>query len=211
MALANGHETITLALLTLLPVFLFYGLVYPVLLTVIPVLLVLLGGHLLFFRDPPRVVNSDAGSVLAPADGRIYAINPSQGIIRIRMSIFNVHVTRAPITGTITAIQRESGRHWPFFSILHRGTLENARQTILIVASTGKFSVIQIVGILARRAICYLNEGDTVQQGDRLGMLRYGSEVDVQLPLNKYDITVKEKDRTVAGITQLAKLKGGTG
>jgi phosphatidylserine decarboxylase len=210
MSLAKGHEIITLALLTLLPVFLFYGLVYPALLIFIPVLLIVVGGHLLFFRDPPRITSPDANFVLAPADGRIYEIIPSQSIIRIRMSIFNVHVTRAPITGTITAIQRVSGNHWPFFSFLHRGTLENARQIIQIVSSTGEFSVIQIVGILARRAVCYLNEGDIIQQGNRLGMLRYGSEVDVHLPPNKYRIIVKEKDHTVAGVTRLAELKRGT-
>ncbi|MFW9779648.1 MAG: phosphatidylserine decarboxylase [Candidatus Heimdallarchaeota archaeon] len=210
MRLAKGHEIITLALLTLLPVLLFYGLVYPTLLILIPVFLILLGGHLMFFRDPSRTVSTDARTVLAPADGKIYAINPSQGIIRIRMSLFNVHVTRAPITGTITTIQRKSGKNWPFFSFLHLGTVENARQTIWIASSTGKFSVVQIVGILARRAICYLNEGESVQQGERLGMIRYGSEVDVHLPSNKYRILVKENDRTVAGITRLAELKGGS-
>ena len=207
VALAPGHEKITLALITLSLVFLFYSLAYPFLLIFTPLFLLGLVGHLFFFRDPNREINNDSQFIIAPADGTIYEKDASQGVIKIRMSLFNVHVTRTPVSGNITDISFQEGKHWPFVSFIRRGTNENARQNIHIVNSVGEFRVVQIVGILARRCTSFLSPGDQIQQGERLGMIYYGSEVDLHFPPEKFEVLVKKKDKIIAGQTPMAKLK----
>ncbi|MFX0123734.1 MAG: phosphatidylserine decarboxylase [Candidatus Hodarchaeota archaeon] len=207
LSLAPGHENTTLALITLFLVFGFYGLVFPLLMSILPILFFGICAHLFFFRDPNREINRDSKLIIAPADGTIYELDALRGIIRIRMSLFDVHVTRIPVSGVITAIDNQKGKHWPFFSFIHRGTNENARQLIHIRNSIGDFLVVQIVGILARRCTCYLSVDDQIQQCDRLGMIYYGSEVDIHFPLEKFDILVKKKDKMVAGQTPMAQLK----
>ncbi|MHA2248149.1 MAG: phosphatidylserine decarboxylase [Candidatus Hodarchaeales archaeon] len=207
VSLASGHEKFTLGLLTLLPVTFFYGLRFPVLGFFIPVILFVLCGHLFFFRDPNRPIVEEPNALLAPADGKIFEIDSVTGIIRIRMSLFNVHVTRIPISGIIKEITYFKGKHWPFFSFLYRGTIENSRQTIQIENSLGIFKIVQIVGILARRCDCNYKRGDQIQQGKRLGIIYYGSEVDVHFPGDKFEILVQKGEKTIAGITSLAILK----
>lgn len=206
-SLAQGHEKVTLGLLTLLPVILFYSLKFQILIFSFFIILIVLSGHLYFFRDPNRKIDINSDLILAPADGKIYQIDRDQGIIRIRMNILNVHVTRIPVSGNINNIEFKKGKNWPFFLLFSRGTTENSRQIILIENSVGKFVVTQIVGILARKCVCYFEENNKIQQGDRLGMIYYGSEADIQFPLDKFDILVNEKDKSIAGITPLARLK----
>lgn len=207
LPLAPGHENTTLALITLFLVFGLYGIVFPFLMGVLPILFLGLCGHLFFFRDPDREINSDSQQIIAPADGTIYELDTLKGIIRIRMSLFNVHVTRNPVSGNITAIENKEGKHWPFVSFIRRGTNENSRQIIHIENSDGEFLVVQIVGILARRCTCYFSVNDQIQQSERLGMIYYGSEVDIHYPPEKFSILVKKKDRIVAGQTPIARLK----
>jgi len=207
VSIAPGHENVTLALITLFLVLVFYSLVFPSLIFLLPILFLGLCGHLFFFRDPNRKINFDHHSILAPADGKIYEIDTSKGIIRIRMSLFDVHVTRNPVSGTITEINKQEGKHWPFVSFIRRGTDENARQTIQIVNSIGEFLVVQIVGIVARRCTSYLSLGDQIQQGERLGMIYYGSEVDVHFPPKKFEILVQKKSKVIAGQSPIARLK----
>jgi len=207
VSLAQGHEKVTLGLFTLLPVILFYSLKFQILILPFFIILIALSGHLYFFRDPNRKIDVNSEIILAPADGKIYQIDRVQGIIRIRMSLSNVHVTRVPVSGDIIDITFDKGKNWPFFSFLRRGTIENSRQLIHIENPVGKFTVTQIVGMLARKCVCYFEKSDQIQQGNRLGMIYYGSEVDIQFPLEKFEILVKEKDKTIAGKTPLARLK----
>lgn len=207
LPLAPGHEKITLALITLFPIFVFYGLTYTFLLYFLPILLLVFIGHLFFFRDPEREINGDSRFIIAPADGTIYEIDTANGIIRIRMSLFNVHVTRTPVSGNITKIIDQKGGHWPFISFIRKGTKENARMIIHIENVVGEFQVIQIVGILARRCTSYFSVGDRFEQGERLGMIYYGSEVDIHFPPEKFETLVKKKDKMIAGQTPIAKLK----
>ena len=206
-SLAQGHEKVTLALLTLLPVLFFYGLKFQILIFCIPLIFLILCWHLYFFRDPNRKTITNPDLILAPADGKIYQIDRDEGIIRIRMSLFNVHITRVSISGEIITITFDKGRNWPFIPYLNRGTIENSRQVIQIKNSLGSFNITQIVGILARQCRCYYERGDQVQQGSRLGIIYYGSEVDIQFPPEKFDILVRKKEKTVAGITPLARIK----
>ncbi|UCG00487.1 MAG: phosphatidylserine decarboxylase [Candidatus Heimdallarchaeota archaeon] len=207
LPLAPGHENTTLALITLFLVFGFYGLIFPFLLVIPPILFLGLCGHLFFFRDPNREINRDSQLIIAPADGKVYELDALKGIIRIRMSLFNVHVTRNPVSGNVTAIDIQEGKHWPFLSFIRKGTNENTRQIIQIENSNGKFFVVQIVGILARRCTCYFSVNDQIQQSDRLGMIYYGSEVDLHFPPEKFYILVKIKDKMIAGQTPIARLK----
>ncbi len=207
LPLSPGHENTTLAFITLFIVFGFYGVVFPFLMLFLPILFLGLCGHLFFFRDPDREINRDSQLIIAPADGKIYELDTLKGIIRIRMTLFDVHVTRVPVSGNITAIDNQEGKHWPFLSFIRRGTEENTRQIIYIKNSIGEFLVVQIVGILARRSTCYFSVNDQIQQSDRLGMIYYGSEVDIHFPPEKFIILVKEKDKMVAGQTPIAQLK----
>lgn len=210
LPLASEHGNTTLAIITLFLVFGFYSMVFPLLWIFLPILILGLCGHLFFFRDPDREINRDSQLIYAPADGKIYEIDALKGIIRIRMSLFNVHITRIPISGNITAIVRQEGKYWPFISFIRRGTSENTRQIIHIQNSIGKFLVVQIVGILARHCTCYHSVDDQIQQGDRLGIIYYGSEVDIHFPSEKYHILVRKKDKMVAGQTPIARLKEST-
>lgn len=210
-SLAQGHEKVTLGLLTLLLVFFFYGLKFQILIFSIPVIIFLLCWHLYFFRDPDRLTINNPDLIFAPADGKIYQIDKDNGIIRIRMSLFDVHITRVPISGDIISITFDKGKHWPFVSFVNRGTIENSRQIIQIKNSFGSFNIIQIVGMIARHCRCYFERGDQIQQGSRLGIIYYGSEVDIQFPSKKFDILVKEKEKTVAGMTPLARMKEKNG
>ena len=162
--LAKGHTTITLGLVTLIPIFFFYSILYSWLFYFVLLVSFLLIGHLFFFRDPPRVIKENSEVLLAPADGMVYEVIPEEGIIRIRMSLFNVHVNRWPISGRISKISQQSGRYWPFVSFLRRGTDENARQIIDLVRNNDHFRIIQISGIFARRCVVYAKVDQDVSQ-----------------------------------------------
>ena len=207
LALAKGHEKISLALLTIIPIVFFYSLKFLELFYFLPITGFLLTWHIYFFRDPSRKGKIDSKLIIAPADGRIYEIIPEKGIIRIRMSLFDVHVNRWPVSGEITSITRKQGKHWPFLSFLHQGTEQNSRQIIEIRNNQGIFQIVQIVGFVARRCVIYHSEEEQIIQGERLGMIYYGSEVDIYFPEDKYNILIKKNDRTTAGLTVLAKIK----
>ncbi|MHA1226294.1 MAG: phosphatidylserine decarboxylase [Candidatus Hodarchaeales archaeon] len=207
MRIAKEHEKGTLALITLIPVSFFYGLFFPFFLVFIPILIILLLFHLIFYRDPDRNIILNDSVILAPADGKIYEIIPENGIIRIRMSLFNVHVTRSPTSGTITNISTVKGKHWPFFSFIRKGTDENFRQIIKIESQNGPVQVTQIAGIIARKCTSYNSINSIITQGQRMGMIHYGSEVDIEIPPNKFTITIQKNDKTIAGKTIIAKLR----
>ena len=206
--LAKEHMKITLALTTLIPILFFYSLLYQWLVYFIPLVLLLLAFHIFFLRDPVREIIENSNLILAPADGKVYEVLQEEGIIRIRMSLFNVHVNQWPISGKITKISKQSGKYWPFVSISRRGTEENARQIIEIERNDEKYEITQISGFLARRCVTYASIGQKVSQGDKLGIIYYGSEVDIRFPVNKYKILIHKNDITIAGVTVLARVIG---
>lgn len=143
-----------------------------------------------FFRDPDRVVPMDEGSVVSPADGRVIIAGPVdenpffEGMslkISIFMSVFNVHVNRIPHEGRVLKISYYPGK---FFSAnLDKASKENEHNAVLIETDTGKkFCMVQIAGLIARRIICRLKEGDVVSRGDRFGIICFGSRLDVYMP-----------------------------
>jgi phosphatidylserine decarboxylase len=169
-----------------------------------------------FFRDPPRVTPVRDGIVVAPADGRVSqitnAVPPSElGLsdrplsrISIFMSVFDCHVNRSPVSGRIERIVYRAGK---FFSAdLDKASEDNERNAFVIAAPGFRIGVIQIAGLVARRIVPFAREGDLVAAGQRIGMIRFGSRVDVYLPEGSRALAA-EGQIAIAGETVLADLK----
>ena len=169
-----------------------------------------------FFRDPPRVTPVRDGIVVAPADGRVSQITnalppPELGLsdrplprISIFMSVFDCHVNRSPVSGRIERIVYRAGK---FLSAdLDKASEDNERNAFVIAASGFRIGVIQIAGLVARRIVPFAREGDLVAAGQRIGMIRFGSRVDVYLPEGTRALAA-EGQIAIAGETVLADLK----
>ncbi|MCX6670966.1 MAG: phosphatidylserine decarboxylase [Euryarchaeota archaeon] len=168
----------------------------------IPVFCVLVF-FLIFFRDPERTI---APGVIAPADGQIRDIKQekNQVLISTFMEVNNVHVNRMPLDGRITKMTHFPGYHlraWKKESDL------NERVVITIKTAIGEVTVVQLAGLIARRVYPYIKEGDELKKGDRIGIIRLGSRVDVYLPADKIQsISVKIGDPVKAGEDTIAFL-----
>ena len=177
--------------------------------------LVLLGltvFFLFFFRDPERQVNAAADAVLSPADGRVMLAGPSTAEsfppsqwqqISIFLSPMDVHINRMPVGGTIMKVQYHPGRFMPAFKAAAGDLNEYTEVTVDHHGETIVFR--QIVGILARRIVCRVKEGDQVKAGERMGVMKFGSRMDIFLPLTA-SIHTKVNDKVVGGRTVVATL-----
>ena len=139
-----------------------------------------------FFRDPARVIPAEAGAVVSPADGRVVVVSEEEFAgkrgkrISIFLAVWNVHVNRAPAAGTITGVQYRPGR---FYGAMRaRASFENEQNIIHLATDAGEMVFKQIAGWIARRVICWKKPGDKVARGERIGLVRFGSRVDVWLP-----------------------------
>ena len=175
-------------------------------------LLILSGFFLFFFRDPDRVITQDDAAVLSPADGRVMVAGAPTGQafpagqwkqISIFLSPTDVHVNRMPIGGRVTKVEYHPGRFLPAYKAeagdLNEYTevwLDHGGQTIIVR---------QIVGILARRIVCRTTVGDVVKAGDRYGVMKFGSRMDLFLPTTA-TVMVKVDEKVIAGVTVIAKL-----
>jgi phosphatidylserine decarboxylase len=167
---------------------------------------------LFFFRDPERVVNAPPNAVLSPADGRVMVAGPSTSRdfppdrwqqISIFLSPMDVHINRMPVTGRIIKVEYHRGRFLPAYKA-DAGDLNE--YTEVWVDMSGETIVFrQIVGILARRVVCRAKVGDQVNAGDRFGVMKFGSRMDLFLPLTA-SIEVKVGDKVVAAVTVLAEV-----
>ena len=180
--------------------------------------LLFLGFCLFFFRDPERVPPGRPGLVLAPADGRVVAVAavppPAElglgAVPRWRVSIFlsvlNVHVNRVPADGTVTRIVYHHGRY--VNAALDKASDENERNALAIRLPDGRaIAVVQIAGLIARRILCFVHEGDAVQAGARFGLIRFGSRTDLYLPEGVQPLVV-EGQTMIGGETVIADLSG---
>jgi phosphatidylserine decarboxylase len=160
-----------------------------------------------FFRDPDRTGNAGDGAVLSPADGTIIDIRRLEGLgnlmgapamkVSIFMSVFNVHVNRIPFKGKISKISYNSGKF--FNASFDKASELNERNGITLDTENGQRIVfVQIAGLIARRIVCWVKEGNAVDAGQRFGLIRFGSRVDVYLPAESR-INVRMKDRVKAG------------
>jgi phosphatidylserine decarboxylase len=171
-----------------------------------------------FFRDPQRVTPWREGLVIAPADGVVSfaapAVPPPElGLgeqplprVSIFMSVFDCHVNRAPAPGRVTKIAYRPGLF--LNADLDKASEDNERNGLVIDSPAGVFAVVQIAGLVARRIVCFVNEGATLSAGDRFGLIRFGSRVDVYLP-DEARILVGVNSRAVAGETVIADMKPG--
>ncbi|THA23772.1 phosphatidylserine decarboxylase [Streptomyces sp. RKND-216] len=160
----------------------------------------LAAGMLWFFRDPEREITQ--GRVISPADGVVQSIMPwkdGRTRVAIFMSPLNVHVNRAPLAGTVTSVEHVPGRFVPAFN---KESEHNERVVWHFDTEIGDIEMIQIAGTVARRIIPYVPEGTKVEQGERIGLIRFGSRVDVYLP-EGIEPAVEVGQATTAGVTRL--------
>jgi phosphatidylserine decarboxylase len=166
-----------------------------------------------FFRDPPRSASVGPGVVIAPADGKVVVIEEVEHsalpggrarMISIFMNIFDVHVNRAPISGRVLTVKHLPGGYLP--ADRPQAALSNERMEVLIdTGEGGVLAVTQVAGLVARRIHCQLHPGDQVQLGQRYGMIRFGSRLDVYLPLEA-EVQVELGQRTRAGVTVIGEM-----
>jgi phosphatidylserine decarboxylase len=161
-----------------------------------------------FFRDPNRAVLPDPGVVVAPADGRVVQIVDEEfesrvgHRISIFLSIWDVHVQRAPVAGRICKVEYRPGKFYGAYR--SAASRENEQNVIYINTPTRTVIVKQIAGAIARRVLCWKREGDEVAIGERLGMIRFGSRVDIWLPIEA-EVTARRGQFAKGGETILAK------
>jgi phosphatidylserine decarboxylase len=161
-----------------------------------------------FFRDPERVIPGEPGAVVSPADGRVVVVTDEDhaGVPGKRISIFlaiwNVHVNRSPAAGTIIKMDYRPGK---FFAAMRaRASLENEQNVISLSTASGEMVFKQIAGLIARRVVCWKKTGDIVQRGERIGLVRFGSRVDLWVPRDA-EILVALGDNVKGGSSVLAR------
>jgi phosphatidylserine decarboxylase len=157
--------------------------------------------HPVLFRDPERSVPEGKDVVVSPADGRVIVVKDifepdylKQDVqqISIFLSVFNVHVNRAPYSGTVEIVRYNPGRF--HVASVDKASLDNEQTAVVIANGKHKVLVKQIAGLIARRIVCYAKPGDTVKTGERYGLIRFGSRVDIFLP-KEAELKVKVGDR----------------
>lgn len=154
-----------------------------------------------FFRDPPRSIPQQANAVLSPADGRIVVVEQVQDPyanrealkISVFMNVFNVHSNRSPVDGTVDKVEYFPGKF--VNADLDKASIENERNAVVVTADNGSIvTFVQVAGLIARRILCYVGNGDKLVRGQRYGFIRFGSRVDVYLPLTaRPKVTVGDK------------------
>jgi len=144
-----------------------------------------------FFRDPPRTIPQDAGAILSPADGKVICIEKAfddyQQVealkISVFMNVFNVHSNRSPVDGEVIDVQYFAGKF--VNADFDKASTENERNAVIVKMTNGqKITFVQVAGLVARRILCYTKTGEWLKRGERYGFIRFGSRVDLYLPLN---------------------------
>ena len=164
-----------------------------------------------FFRDPPRAVPMQTNAVLSPADGRIVKVEKTLDpyterdtlLISVFMNVFNVHSNRAPVDGTVERVVYSQGKF--VNADLDKASSENERNAMVVRLAGERITVVQVAGLIARRILCYVKQGDPLTRGQRYGFIRFGSRVDVYLPLTA-DPKVAVGDIVYATRTVIAEL-----
>ena len=203
----EGWPYLGLTVIAAVLVTIFFGMVFAAVAWIISLFV------LQFFRDPPRMIPQNADAVLSPADGRIVAVerihdpyvsNREAIKVSVFMNVFNVHSNRSPVDGTVQAVQYFPGKF--VNADLDKASTENERNALWIKTPDGQdVTSVQVAGLIARRILCYAQAGDMLARGQRYGFIRFGSRVDVYLPLSAM-IKVAIGDKVYATSTILAVL-----
>ena len=157
-----------------------------------------------FFRDPKIEITKGEGIVLSPCNGTVMEVTEEgdEKIIRVFLSIFSVHLQRSPVSGTVVDVQHKNGKFLAAWDA--RAHIENEQNIFTLQNEDGVFTVRQIAGLIARRCVSWVKPGDTLKAGDKIGMIKFSSQVDLHMP-KKAVTEVKPGDKTRAGITILAR------
>ncbi len=198
------HKEISAALIILFLLVIFFYFIYKPLFLIFLILLIF---TFYFFRDPERVVPLGDDILVSPADGLITNISDykegkkSYTKVSIFLSVFNVHIQRLPVSGQITKIDYIEGKF--INATLDKASEENERLRLTLKSGSNIIYITQIAGLIARRIICYLKTNERVNQGERYGIIKFGSRVDIEFP-NSYNLMVSIGQQCIGGETIIA-------
>jgi len=199
------HKEISAALIILFLLVIFFYFIYKPLFLIFLILLIF---TFYFFRDPERVVPLGDDILVSPADGLITNISEhkegkkSYTKVSIFLSVFNVHIQRLPLSGQITKIDYIEGKF--INATLDKASEENERLRLTLKSGSNVIYITQIAGLIARRIICYLKTNERVNQGERYGIIKFGSRVDIEFP-NSYNLMVSIGQQCIGGETIIAR------
>jgi len=192
-----------------LPVLVLSGAAYLVQWTIVAVVLVCLALFVFsFFRDPERVISAEPGAIVSPGDGRVVVVTDEEDAgrpgkrISIFLAVWNVHVNRAPEAGVITRMEYRPGKF--LAAMRERASMENEQNVFTLSTDAGEMVFKQIAGLIARRVVSWKRAGERVARGERIGLVRFGSRVDVWLPKDA-EILVKVGENVKGGSSVLAR------
>ena len=192
-----------------LPLLLFGGVAYLAQWTVVAIVLVLLALFVFsFFRDPERVIPSEPGAIVSPGDGRVVVVTDEEDSgrpgkrISIFLAVWNVHVNRAPAAGVITKMEYRPGKF--LAAMRERASIENEQNVFTLSTDAGEMVFKQIAGLIARRVVSWKKQGERVARGERIGLVRFGSRVDVWVPKDA-EILVKLGQNVKGGSSVVAR------
>ncbi len=167
-----------------------------------------------FFRDPDRVIPKDNKSLISPADGKVIVVEKQSGCeyligpctkVSIFMNVFNVHVNRVPFDGIVQKVRYSPGKF--INASFDKASIHNERNALIVkTVSGGDYAVVQIAGLIARRIVNCVKEGEKIRKGDRYGMIRFGSRLDLYLP-HDFAVAVHIGEKTKAGSTIIGHMK----
>ena len=153
---------------------------------------------IIFFRDPDRKIGK---GIVSPADGKIIKIDKKKNSLDIFMNLTDIHVNRSPVKGNIAEIESIKGKHNPAFL---DSSEKNHKNRILLRTEKGNIVIWQIVGFLARRIVPYVQEGEVVDKGERIGMIRFGSRIKIEFP-DQVEIKVEKGEKVRAGESNIGE------
>jgi len=159
-----------------------------------------------FFRDPKIAITQGKDLILSPCNGTVLEVseNDKEKVIRVFLSVLDVHLQRSPVAGKVTKVEYKPGK---FLKAMEPDAhIVNEQNIITIENDNGVYLVKQIAGILARRCVSWVKPGDVLQAGDKIGVIKFSSQVDLHMPKN-IAVSVKKNDKVVSGITVLGKIK----
>jgi phosphatidylserine decarboxylase len=195
-----------------LPLLILGGAAYLAQYTIVAVALVCLALFVFsFFRDPERVIPSEPGAIVSPGDGRVVVVTDEENAgrpgkrISIFLAVWNVHVNRAPASGVIISMEYRPGKF--LAAMRERASLENEQNVFTLSTDAGEMVFKQIAGLIARRVVSWKEEGERVARGERIGLVRFGSRVDVWLPKDA-EILVRVGENVKGGSSVLARWPG---
>jgi phosphatidylserine decarboxylase len=163
---------------------------------------------LYFFRDPKVEITLGENLILSPCNGTVLEVseNETEKVIRVFLSIFDVHLQRSPISGKVLSVEHKHGK---FLKAMDPNAhIVNEQNIITIENENGKYIVKQIAGILARRCVSWVKPGDILKPGDKIGVIKFSSQVDLHMPKNA-EIIIKKGDKAISGVTVFANINKG--